>query len=366
MPEIVHLNFIQYTSILDAINTAVFVIDKDMNIVYINRYISDNLLSEEKRSNDYRLRPAEIFGCKNGFDNGVCICHQSRSCEDCNLRRYLNMILGSQASSTQEVIMTDVNNKMKVLELSYTKFDYEGVCYYTVFSIDKTAAYKKRQLESVFFHDLINLAGGLTGYLDILDEMDAEEYAQHMPNIKSLANQILEDVICQSQISRTEQDRLEPEICEVEMSEFISTLRTSIIYQPCAKNREFIVNMSEEDIIFYSDERILSRVLLNLLKNAAENSDKDDKYTLDITKNNDSITFKVHNNKVIPKETQNHMFSFGNSNKGNGHGVGAYSVRLLTENILKGSAWFTSTEESGTDFFISIPINHPMYEEDNF
>ncbi len=366
MPEIAQLNFTQYTSILDAINTAVFVIDKDINIVYINRYISENLLDEEKTKIDYKLQPNEIFGCKNGFEDGACICQKGCSCKPCNLRLYLNKVLDNTAPRTQEVIMTDVNNKMKVVELSQTTFEHEGTSYYTIFSIDKTAAYKKRQLESVFFHDLINLAGGLTGYLDILDEMDAEEYATHMPNIKSLANQILEDVICQSQISRTEQDRLEPEICEVEMLEFIGTLRTSIIYQPCAKNREFVVNMPDEEIIFYTDERILSRVLLNMLKNAAENSDRDDKYTLDITKDEDSITFKVHNNKVIPMETQSRMFSFGNSNKGNGHGVGAYSVRLLTENILKGKAWFTSTEENGTDFFISIPIEHPMYDEDYF
>ncbi len=366
MPENAQLNFTQYTSIIDAINTPVFVIDKDMNIVYTNRYISENLLPKEKTKSDHKLRPAEIFNCKNGFDNDVCICRQSRSCDSCSLRQYLNMTLSNLASRTQEVIMTDVNNKMKVLELSHTKFDHEGTCYYTVFSIDKTAAYKKRQLESVFFHDLINLAGGLTGYLDILDEMDAEEFAIHMPNIKSLANQILEDVIGQSQISRTEQDRLEPEICEVEMNEFISTLSTSIIYQPCAKNREFVVNMPEEEIIFFTDERILSRVLLNMLKNAAENSDKDEKYTLDITKDDDSITFKVHNNTVIPEETQNRMFSFGNSNKGNGHGVGAYSIRLLTENILKGRTWFTSSKDNGTDFFVTIPINHPFYDEDNF
>ncbi len=366
MPKVAELNFPQYTSILDAINTAVFVIDKDMNVVYINRYISENLVSEEKTKNNYKLRPAEIFGCKNGFDKEVCICCQSQPCNSCSLRQYLNMVLGNLASRTQEVIMTDVNNKMKVLELSHAKFEHEGVCYYTIFSIDKTAAYKKRQLESVFFHDLINLAGGLTGYLDILDEMDAEEFAVHMPNIKSLANQILEDVIGQSQISRTEQDRLEPEIYEVEMLEFISTLRTSIIYQPCAKNRELVVNMPEEEIIFFTDERILSRVLLNMLKNAAENSNKDSKYILDITKDNDSLTFRVHNDIVIPEETQSRMFSFGNSNKGNGHGVGAYSIRLLTENILKGKAWFSSSEEKGTDFFINIPITHPMYEQDNF
>ena len=366
MTNITDLNFLQYSSILDAINTAVFIMDKDFNIVYINKYISKNLLPEEKTKEDYNLAPGEIFDCKNGFENEICICGLSTSCNFCSLRQLLNMIVNGQASPSQEVLMTDTNNKMKVLELSHKKFEFEDTAYFTISAIDKTAAYKKRQLESVFFHDLINLAGGLTGYLDILDEMEADEYLEHMPNIKSLANQILEDVICQSQISRTEQDRLEPEICEVEMLEFISTLRTSIIYQPCAKNREFIVNIPQGDFSFFTDERILSRVLLNMLKNAAENSDKDDQYTLDITKNEDSITFNVHNNGFIPEATQRRMFSFGNSNKGNGHGVGAYSVRLLTENILKGNAWFTSSKEDGTNFFINIPINHPMYEEDYF
>jgi len=49
------------------------------------------------------------------------------------------------------------------------------------------------------------------------------------------------------------------------------------------------------------------------------------------------------------------VFQRSFSTKGKGRGLGTYSIKLLTERYLKGTASFTSTETDGTTFQISLP-----------
>jgi signal transduction histidine kinase len=59
----------------------------------------------------------------------------------------------------------------------------------------------------------------------------------------------------------------------------------------------------------------------------------------------------------MPKEIQLQIFARSFSTKGQGRGLGTYSVRLLTEKYLKGKVWFKSSEKQGTTFYICIPYD---------
>ena len=96
-------------------------------------------------------------------------------------------------------------------------------------------------------------------------------------------------------------------------------------------------------------------MLSNLIKNAIEASEKGGIITLAIEEFDTTIVFSVNNSTYIPKEIQLQIFQRSFSTKGTGRGVGTYSVKLLTENYLKGEAAFLSTPEYGTTFYISIP-----------
>ena len=50
------------------------------------------------------------------------------------------------------------------------------------------------------------------------------------------------------------------------------------------------------------------------------------------------------------------VFQRSFSTKGEGHGLGTYSIKLLTERYLKGTTGFTSSAENGTEFFVRIPL----------
>ena len=68
------------------------------------------------------------------------------------------------------------------------------------------------------------------------------------------------------------------------------------------------------------------------------------------------MEFFVHNAGVIPREAQLQIFNRPFSTKGNGRGLGTYSVKLLTERFLRGRVRFVSEPPQGTTFFVDVPI----------
>ena len=59
----------------------------------------------------------------------------------------------------------------------------------------------------------------------------------------------------------------------------------------------------------------------------------------------------------MPQSTQLQVFNRSFTTKGQGRGLGTYSVRLLTERYLKGSVDFVSKPGTGTTFrvFLAAP-----------
>jgi len=68
------------------------------------------------------------------------------------------------------------------------------------------------------------------------------------------------------------------------------------------------------------------------------------------------VVFSIHNIGAIPDGIQLQIFQRSFSTKGNGRGLGTYSMKLFGENYLQGKVYFTSDEKEGTRFTIELPI----------
>ena len=58
----------------------------------------------------------------------------------------------------------------------------------------------------------------------------------------------------------------------------------------------------------------------------------------------------------MPPEVQLQVFNRSFSTKGNGRGIGTYSIKLLCERYLKGKVSFVSSAEQGTIFKVTLPL----------
>jgi signal transduction histidine kinase len=113
-----------------------------------------------------------------------------------------------------------------------------------------------------------------------------------------------------------------------------------------------------------TDPTLLGRVLGNLLKNALEASTDGDVVTLQGVRENDDILFRVHNTAAMPEDVKLQVFQRSFSTKARDRGVGTYSARLLTERMLGGRIWFTSSAEDGTAFTVALPVSVSPYTDD--
>jgi hypothetical protein len=104
-----------------------------------------------------------------------------------------------------------------------------------------------------------------------------------------------------------------------------------------------------------TDKLLLQRVLSNLVKNALEASLEGEQVSLDF-QNQGAPVFRVHNEAAMPEAVRLQVFRRSFSTKSPvGRGIGTYSAKLITERYLGGSLTFTSSEEEGTTFAVTLP-----------
>jgi len=105
-----------------------------------------------------------------------------------------------------------------------------------------------------------------------------------------------------------------------------------------------------------SDRVLLLRVLCNLVKNALEASRAGETVTIGCAKQDGQIEFWVHNAGAMPRDVQLQVFQRSFSTKGQGRGLGTYSIKLLTERYLQGHVSFATSPEAGTTFRVRYPL----------
>jgi len=64
----------------------------------------------------------------------------------------------------------------------------------------------------------------------------------------------------------------------------------------------------------------------------------------------------VHNPTYIEPVVQKQIFRRYFSTKGKDRGLGTWGMRVLAEQYLGGSVTFTSTQEQGTTFTLTLPL----------
>jgi sensor histidine kinase regulating citrate/malate metabolism len=94
-----------------------------------------------------------------------------------------------------------------------------------------------------------------------------------------------------------------------------------------------------------------------MTKNALEACSPGESVILSCIKKGEMIRFSVKNPGEIPKNIALQIFQRSFSTKGSGRGLGTYSIKLLSEQYLKGKVGFTSSAEEGTQFFGEYPLS---------
>lgn len=350
-----------FTEIFGSITGIGAVIDKNRQIVFAN----DDFLSM-LGINTLELvlgkRPGEVVSCVHS-DEEPSGCGTSASCAYCGA---INTILESQRTGTKSMketrISSIVEGKLKSWDLNIisTPVTLAGSLFYVLVFQDISDEKRRSALERIFFHDLLNTAGGLNGLLTILKHGSNPEETRELINLSEEASRdIIEEILLHRQIRAAENGELEVKIELTNSNEVIDLAIGKIGFHEVGKYKKIIKSEKSVNIDFETDKIILQRVIINLLKNALEATDPEGIVSTGIEDNTDKIKCWVKNNQIIPEDVQIQLFQRSFSTKGTGRGIGTYSIKLLTENYLKGKVSFVSNEREGTVFTIELNKKFP-------
>ena len=229
---------------------------------------------------------------------------------------------------------------------------------FTVFSVMDISDEKRRKaLERIFFHDVLNTAGGVKGLADLLIETGMSE--TEMQDIASMlsesAQQLVEEICAQRMLSAAESGDLKVSVEELHSLEILFRVIRQFHSVNSAEEKTLTVCEAAEHFEFVSDPVLVRRVLVNLTKNALEAVGPGSDVLINCFTEGDSVCFSVCNDVVMPPEVQRQMFTRSFSTKGAGRGLGTYSIKLITEKYLGGHVSFVSNAEQGTVFTVCYP-----------
>jgi nitrogen-specific signal transduction histidine kinase len=347
------------TEVFGAMTGIGAVIDKNRQIVYANdEFLS--LLGLNSLDQILGKRPGEAVSCLHAGEE-LAGCGTAEACTYCGA---LNAILESQLTGKKSLretrVSTVVDGKYKSWDLNIisTPIAFNGDIFYVLILQDISDAKRNAVLERIFFHDLLNSVGGLYGLLTVLKEETNPAQTRELINLSEEASRnIIEEILVQRQIRAAEIGELKVNIDLVNSVELLDSAIAKIGYHEVGRERKIIRDENSADIEFETDKILMQRILVNLLKNALEATESEGSISTGIDTEGKEIIFWVKNDQVMPVDVQMQMFQRSFSTKGDGRGLGTYSIRLLTENYLNGKASFISNESTGTVFYIRMKID---------
>lgn len=302
-------------------------------------------------------RPGEAAGCvRSALTEGGC--GTTAFCRTCGA---VQSVLNSQKNNAVDVqecrmVYGETEDPLD-LRVWSRPINIDGEMF-TVFSVMDISDEKRRKaLERIFFHDVLNTAGGMKGLVDLL--VDAGLSEVEMKEISGMlsesAEQLVEEICAQRQLSAAESRELDVSVEPLQSLELLCRITHQFHSSSCAEGKGLTVNEAAEPFDFVSDPVLIRRVLINLTKNALEAVELGGLVTLNCFSDGDEVCFTVHDALVIPQEVQRQLFTRSFSTKGTGRGLGTYSIKLITERYLHGSVSFVSNEEQGTVFTVRYP-----------
>lgn len=340
--------------LLDGIPYPVAVLNAQRQAIFANRAMSSLAVELYQELAGQRL--GELMGCVHSADEPGG-CGTSVACRNCGavsaILAHQNMG-GSHIVEARMTVAGPEGESSLDLEVTVAPLNVQGG--FTLFSLRDISAEKRRNiLERMFFHDLLNLAGGLQGLLEILPGLPAGEAAEVQRLAAEVSVEMRDEIIAGRALSAAERGELQVSLEPIDVPALLESVAGSYRKNPFAQNRHIRVVAEGGSPVLNSDPVLLRRILGNLVQNALEAIPKGAAVTLSYQSDPQPV-FRVNNPGAIPPPIALQIFQRSFSTKGaSGRGIGTYSVKMLTERYLKGSVRFKSNLEDGTTFEVRLP-----------
>lgn len=339
----------------DTLPTMIMALNCHRQVVFANRSAVE-FLGRAEVEDILGQRPGEALGCVNSTVSAGG-CGTSRHCRNCGAVQAILAAVEGTMGDGQCKLFRREQTYLEGLDLhvNATPLEIDGISYVIFAVTDISHEMRRRSMERIFFHDVLNLAGGINGLVEVLRMNNTLGESTELSVLNAATQTLVDEIIGQRELLAAETNELKPAYSAVGSRSMLTQLMSLYASSPAAQGQEIGLVEPCDDEPVVTDLRLAQRVLGNMLKNALEAGQPGDAVTLACRDEGDAVRFLVRNNAVIPQNIQENIFHRRFSTKGESRGLGTYSMLLLTERYLRGSVGFSSAEAEGTTFFLRLP-----------
>ncbi|MDZ7742817.1 MAG: ATP-binding protein [Bacteroidota bacterium] len=301
-------------------------------------------------------RPGEVLQCSYVHESGE-LCGEGVKCMNCNLflsmeesrkhKRSVSSHLSLGTMSRQKSIFTDIR---------ISPFDFENKELRLVHIRDASYKRKSENLEKILLQKASGSIESVKGYLDFLKEIpDRKSMDQYIATADHISNELKEELEFLKALEILEKDDYVMKKSNLESVQFIYNLLKNIEHSSYAEGKRFIMDVGSEEFNITTDPFLLKIVLNAMFKNAMEATEPGGSIKLGVASEDKDAFIWVANKTAIPERVQLHIYEKYYTTKKGAMGIGAYIMKLITEEYLSGSIYFESSKEKGTFFSVRIP-----------
>lgn len=344
------------SALLQAVDAMLLVLNSTRQVVAANA-------PPERRRELLGLRPGEALACANSLGAG---CGTAPGCRACGA---LGAILGCQSSgraTEAECLLSGAEaGEAREFAVRATPVDVEGEPFTVVSLRDISVEKRCERLEQLFVHDLLNTVTGLRGWAWRLGRPDADP-AHAARQIDHLSRRLERELRDHRALILAERGELQPGWERVRTQALLQAIGVQHFGHEAERQaRRLEIAEGSADLELETDPALLTRVLVNMIKNALEAAVPGspvrvgcEPATLEPGEpGGPAVRFWVHNEGEIPPEVQPHIYQRSFSTKAaRGRGLGTFGMKLLGERHLGGRVSFTTSASAGTVFDIRLPV----------
>ncbi|WP_027190235.1 sensor histidine kinase [Fundidesulfovibrio putealis] len=331
------------------------VVNSHRQIVFSNQAFL-NAFGVDTLSSFLAKRPGEAMGCVYS-DKEEGGCGTSMNCRECGaVQAIMESILGKMQTEhdCQLLLKIGTDTAARDLRVFVSPWKAGRDTYYVVTLMDIEDEKRRRILERIFFHDILNSAGGASGLIDMLLDEVPQESKEVVGIVKASLFAMVEEIQKQKQLLSMERKEFTVSKMTLQGLEVVRAIAAEFLSHPKAIGKIIILDEKAVNVAVYADFALLRRVIVNMLMNALEATREGGCVTLGLKEEDEKAVFWVKNSTVMSESVKLQVFKRSFSTKGQDRGLGTYSIKLLTENYLGGEVGFSSDNSEGTTFWVKL------------
>ncbi len=250
---------------LNSMPQIVLVLNTQRQIVFANRALLEYL--DCTLDTMLGQRPGEALDCVHSRDEEWG-CGTSEFCRMCGAGQAVVQGLNGEKAVQECRITRRCSHESLDLRVHAAPLDFAGENWVQFVLTDISHEKRRRSLETIFFHDVLNTATAVQAAADLMARRQGGNLNGIPQQLQALTHRLIDEIVAQRELSDAENQDLQVKPERIHAARLLLELCESTSGGEGAQGRKLRIELPEAAPELVSDVTLLRRVLGNMLKNA--------------------------------------------------------------------------------------------------